>query len=193
MSGSWAELGQADKSPACARDAHSDCAHLFGMGGGFNPRRLRPEFGCGLCPCSCHAPCPVALSGKRITVPLQTWRESCTCPGAEQERRSLEQDGADPPDFDEMFKEARRRSRARKEAFQATQARFAGKSRDEIREMLVAELTARGLKKPSDTILDAIVDRISGNPQPAGRLAAESLVQVGKALHELSRRLRPGS
>lgn len=48
-------------------------------------------------------------------------------------------------------------SRARKEASQAVQARFAGKSRDEIREMPVAELNARGLKKLSDTVapLDA--------------------------------------
>jgi hypothetical protein len=127
-----------------------------------------------------------------MTVPLRTWRESCACPGAEQERRSLDQDGVDPPDFDEMLKDARRRSRARKEAFQAAQARAAGKGRDEIREILVAELNARGLKKPSDTVLDAIVDRISGNPLPAVRLAAESLVQVSKGIHELSRRFRSG-
>jgi hypothetical protein len=70
--------------------------------------------------------------------------------------------------------------------------RATGKGRDEIREILVAELNARGLKKPSDTVLDAIVDRISGNPLPAVRLAAESLVQVSKGIHELSRRFRSG-
>ena len=192
MSDHWAELDQAGKSPACDREAHSDCAHLFGLGGGFNPRRLRLEFGAGLCPCSCHSSCPVTLSGKRMAVPLETWGESCTCPGAEQERRNLEQDGVDPPDFGEMWEDARRRSRARKEAFQAASDRAVGKGRDEIREIFVAELKARGLKKPSNTVLDPVVDRISGNPLPAARLAAESLVQVSKGIHELSRRLRSG-
>ena len=36
-------------------------------------------------------------------------------------------------------------------------------------------------------ILDPIVDRISGNPLPAVRVAAEGLVQAGKGIHALSR------
>ena len=91
-----------------------------------------------------------------------------------------------------MREDARRRSRARKEAFQAAHAKAAGKGRDEIREIYLAELNARGLKKPSDAVLDAIVDRIGGNPLPAVRLAAESLVQLGKGIHAFSRIFRSG-
>ena len=192
MSDRRAEFDHIDKSPACAREKHGDCAHAAGPGGGFNPRRLRLELGVGLCPCSCHSSCPVALSGKRMTVLFRTWRESCTCPGAEQERRRLDETGADLRDFDERLEERRRRSRSQREAFEAARARAAGKGRDEIREIYIAELSARGLTQPSDTVLDAVVNRIKGNPLPAVRLAAESLVQVGKGIHALSRHLRSG-
>ncbi len=192
MSDRWAEFGRVGTSSACRREVHGDCAHLFTLGVGFNPRRRRLEFGAGLCPCSCHSSCPVSISGKRMTVPLTTWRASCTCPGAERERRRLDEDGVEFPEFGEMWEDAQRRSRLRKEAFQAARARAAGKGRDEIREIYVAELTARSLEKPSDAVLDAVVDRISGNPIPAVRLAAESLVQLGKELHKLSRLFRTG-
>jgi hypothetical protein len=192
MSDRRSEFDHRDKSPACAREEHGGCAHLAGPGGGFNPRRLRLEVGVGLCPCSCHSSCPVALSDKRMTVLFRTWRESCTCPGAEQERRRIDATGADLRDFDERLEERRRRSRAHREAFEAARARAAGKGPDEIREIYTAELSARGLKNPSDTVLDAVVKRINGNPLPAARLAVESLVQVGKGIHALSRHLRSG-
>ena len=193
MSDRWAEFGQASKSQACRRDAHSDCAHLAGVGGGFNPRRLRPEFGAGLCPCACHLHCPVATSGKRLTVPLEAWRESCTCPGAEQVRRRLDDAGVEFPDFGEMWEDARRRSRSRKEAFESAGARAVGKTRDEIREIYVAELSARGLKVPGRDVLDAVVERITGNPLPAARLGVEGLAQMAKALHQLVRLFRSGN
>jgi hypothetical protein len=194
MSDRWAEFGQVGKSQACSRDAHGDCAHFVTVGGGFNPRRLRLEFGAGLCPCTCHSSCPVAALGRRrLTVPPRAWRESCTCPGAEQERRRLDDDGVEFPEFGEMWDDARRRSRARKEAFESARARAAGKSRPEIRGIYVAELNARGLKIPREDVLDAAVERITGNPLPAARLAVEGLGQMGKALHELSRLFRSGS
>lgn len=130
-------------------------------------------------------------AGKRITVPFKVWRESCTCPGADAERHRLDGAGiSDPPDFDELREEAQRRSRARREAFEATRARSAGKSREEIREIYAAELRARGLKVPPEPVLDAVADRISGNPLPAIRLAGESLARMGKALYDLSRHFR---
>jgi hypothetical protein len=193
MSDRWAEFGQVDKSRACTRGAHGDCAHFAAVGGGFNPRRVRLEFGAGLCPCSCHSACPVVLSGKRMTVRPEAWRESCTCPGAEQERRRLDQPGVEFPDFGKSWEDARRRSRAREEAFESARARAVGKSRDEIREIYLAELNARGLTAPREGILDAVVDRIGGNPLPAARLAVGGLAQMGKALHELAQILRSGS
>jgi hypothetical protein len=92
-----------------------------------------------------------------------------------------------------VWEGAQHRSRARKEAFQAARAKAAGKGRDEIREIYVAELTARGLKKPSDAVLDAVVDGISGNPLPTARLAVKGLVQLGKGLREPSQLFRSGS
>jgi hypothetical protein len=42
-------------------------------------------------------------------------------------------------------------------------------------------------------VLDAIVDRISGNPLPAARLLAATLVQTGKDMHAIARFFRSGS
>lgn len=191
MSDLWAEIRESLRSRACARQAHGDCPHFASMGGGFNPRRLRLELGAGLCPCSCHSSCQATPAERRMTVPFKVWRESCTCPGAAAERHRLDEaDISDPPDFGEMREEARRRSRARSEAFEATRARAAGRDREEIRAMYVAELRARGLKIPADPVLDAVVDRITGNPLPAVRLAGESLVRMGKAFYDLSRHFR---
>jgi hypothetical protein len=182
-----------ETSSACRRDAHGDCAHVSGQGGGLNLRRLRLEFGAGLCPCTCHSSCPVAVEGKRLTVPLATWRESCTCPGAERERLLLDQAGVEFRDFSEIREEARRRSRARRAAFESARAQAAGKSRDEIGQIYRAELNARGLPEPRRDILDAVVERITGNPLPAARLAVQRLAQLGGALTELSRIFRSGS
>jgi hypothetical protein len=125
-----------------------------------------------------------------MTVPFKVWRESCTCPGADAERHRLDDGVSDPPDFGELREEARRRSRARREAFEATRARAAGKSREEIRKMYVAELRARGLKVPEDPVLEAVADRITGNPLPAIRLAGEGLARMGKGLYDLYRHFR---
>ena len=114
-----------------------------------------------------------------MTVQPEAWRESCTCPGAEQERHRLDGAGVEFPDFGKMWEDARRRSRARKGAFESARARAAGKSRDQIREIYLAELNARGLTAPGEDILDAVADRIGGNPLPAARLAAEGLAQMG--------------
>jgi hypothetical protein len=171
-----------------AGEEHGNCAHFVILGGGFNPQRLRLEAGAGLCPCPCHSSCPVALSGKRMTVPLSTWHDSCTCPGAEQARRLLDQNGADLRDFGERWDDARSRSRARREAFQAARARAAGKDRDEIRKTYIAELNARDLPIPKEAILDMAVDNISGKPFPTVR----GLVGIGREIREISRR-RSGS
>ena len=184
---------QVEKSRACTLDAHDDCAHFVTEGGGFNPRRLRFEFGAGLCPCRCHASCPVITRDKRLTVPPEVWQESCTCPGAGQERRRRDEAGVEFPDFSKKWEDARSRSRAGKEAFESARALAAGKDRDEIREIYVAELSSRGLRAPREDHLDAAVDRITGNPLPAARLAVESLTRSGKALYELSRMFRSGS
>jgi hypothetical protein len=75
-------------TPDCRRAAHDDCQHTHGAGSGFNPRRLRFEFGEQLCRCPCHASCPVT-STTSLTVTRKAWYTSCTCPGAEVGRQTL--------------------------------------------------------------------------------------------------------
>jgi hypothetical protein len=183
-----AEFSDSLLTSPCARGTHQDCPHISATGGGFNPRRLRFEHGAELCPCACHAACPVVLTAKRFTVSMKTWDTSCTCPGAQQERHRLADAGIKIRDLAETREDAHRLSRARTEAYEAARARAAGKSRDEIRDIYLAERRARDLNVPSDQILGAVVERITtGNPLPAARTAGEGLVRMGKALHGISR------
>ena len=186
----WAGSSDFSWTRACVHEAHQGCAHLLALGGGFNPRRLRLEFGAGLCRCSCHSSCPVTITTKRLTVPAKTWYTSCTCPGADDERERLDDAGIEFPDFAELREKAKRRSRAGHEAYEAARARSAGKTRDEIRDIYLSELNARGMKKPAEPILDAVVERIAGNPLPAVRLLGEIVGQIGKGLYDLSRLFR---
>jgi hypothetical protein len=91
------------------------------------------------------------------------------------------------PDFDQLRADARHRSDERKAAFEATRARADGKTKAEIREICVSELQARGLNVPAYRILDAVAERVAGNPIPAARVAGESLVQISKRLRDLAR------
>jgi hypothetical protein len=95
--------------------------------------------------------CP--LAGKRKTVLEQTWRESCTCPGAENERPRRESAGV----------QARRAiGTERHEVFEAFRTRAAGQSRDQIKDLYKAEFRARGLDIPREEILDVYVRLLTG-------------------------------
>ncbi|HTZ92568.1 MAG TPA: hypothetical protein VMB74_09250, partial [Streptosporangiaceae bacterium] len=132
--------------------------------------------------------CPVILTAKRLTVPIKTWDSSCTCPGAQQERQRLAEAGIEIRDFADIREDARRLSRARREAYEAARARAAGKTRDEIRDIYLAERSVRDLNVPSDRVLEAVVERVAtGNPIPAAKIAGEGLVRMGKALHGISK------
>jgi hypothetical protein len=122
MPEAWTSFDESLRSRACLRNQHEDCPHFSGLGGGINPRRLRPEFGAGLCPCTCHTACPVTITTRRMTVPIKTWYDSCTCPGADQARQSMDDAGVNP-DFGARWEESQNRSRAGKEAFTAAKAR----------------------------------------------------------------------
>jgi len=104
----------------------------------------------------------------------------------------MDEAGVEFPDLGEMREEARRRSQLRKEALQATQTRITGESHAEIREIYAAELRARDLEIPPEHILDAVVERIKGNPLPAARVAGESLVEMSKGFRELFKLFRQG-
>jgi hypothetical protein len=71
-------------------------------------------------------------------------------------------------------------------------ARAAGKSRDELRDIYLAERRARNLRVPPDRVLDAVVERIiTGNPLPAARIAGAGLVRMGRTLYGISKLYRP--
>lgn len=142
--------------------AHGECPHLmYGPGGGFNPRRLRLEFGAGQCKCDCHAECPI--TSDRATVNVRVWRESCTCPGAPAERSWQDENGGAPPDFGELWAKSREKSQARRAAFDAVRAGAPGKTRAELEAGYIAELRSRGLDIPPRPVLDVIVDALTGN------------------------------
>jgi hypothetical protein len=173
---------------ACARDGHAECPHFFGLGGDWL-NLLRLQFDdAGLCQCSCHCACPLGGTG-RWSVPFRVWLNSCACPGADRVRHRFAEVG-EPPRVDEVRERVERDGRARKEAFEAARRAAAGKSRDEIRELYVAELRSRGVDPPTEPFLAATVEHIAGNPVPRARLVAHGMAGLGKGALALARLLR---
>jgi hypothetical protein len=155
-------------SQACLEGMHEDCGHWHGSRGAFNFRRLRRESFTILCRCDCHSSCPV--TAEKNTVGEQAWRQSCTCPGAEAMRGILDEFGIlpfDVRDYREMWAETRNELQSRREAFNAAQASAAGQDREQLKDLYVAELRARGLKIPDDEFL-------SGHRSPAALMPNRS-------------------
>jgi hypothetical protein len=142
------------------------------------PRRLRGGLKVALCGCNCHAACP--LTG-REDVSDREWEASCSCPGAQ-----VAQD----------IRRKRRESDLRLRAAEiAVQARAAGRTRVEIREMIASELAAGSGPPPSDGAVDATVDRIarSAEQESAGRTgAARAFGMLAGDVKNLSRMFRTG-
>jgi hypothetical protein len=144
---------------ACLEGMHEECGHWRGSGSARNPRRLRRERFAILCGCDCHSSCPV--TNEKNTVGDQAWRQSCTCPGAEAMRAMLDEFGILPfgvRDFREMWARSRNELQSRREAFKAAQVGAAGQDREQLKDLYVAELRARGLKIPDDEVLDAATE-----------------------------------
>lgn len=138
-----------NRAPACVLGTHENCPHLNGYGGGFSLRRLRFEASALLCKCDCHSPCP--LSGKRNAVLERTWRESCTCPGAEDER----------PRREPAAIQAQRPPQPLHRVVDTVRAKAAGQSPEQIKDLCKAELLAGGLDIPRDEVLDVMVKVIT--------------------------------
>ena len=95
-------------SQACRAGRHAECGHWDGSRSAFRLRRLRRESFPMLCGCDCHSPCPVARELHRVDD--QAWRQWCTCPGAADMRRILDEHGQlrfDVRDFAEMWARSR--------------------------------------------------------------------------------------
>jgi hypothetical protein len=127
------------------------------------PRRLRDGFKIALCGCDCHVACP--LTGQ-ADVSDRDWELACSCPGAQV-----------PRDFYRTRRADDRRLRA---AAAAVQAESAGKTRTEIRELLINELRAGSGPLPSSDNLDFAVDHIarSAEQEAAGRAGTSRTVRV---------------
>ncbi len=116
---------------------------------------------------------------------MQTWRQSCSCPGAAAERTRQDEAGEEIPDFREEMAKYQRATELRREAAEAARLRAAGRSREELKDLYIAELRSRGLKIPPEEILDANIDAITGNYLPTVRLLGRSLASLGKLLGAL--------
>src|SRR5215467_89561 len=184
MAGGRSEWQETFQTPNCTRDAHDRCPHLFSIGG-YSLRWPPSRLGALLCRCSCHSSCPATSATGQATVSAKAWYSSCTCPGADLTRQRLHEAGAEILDSGELRERVKRDSQARKDAFRAAEGRAAGRSREEVREIYLAELRSRGLPKPSEPALDAAVELIMGNPLPSVRLAGEGLIETGKLLHAI--------
>jgi hypothetical protein len=189
MRNAWADEFEAShRSPACRDGEHDACPHMFGFGGGFNPRRLRPEFGATLCTCACHASCPI--TGSRRAVPLSSWRDRCGCTGAAARRERDAEAGFEARDFGEILEEKRRNSRARREAYQAARAASRGQGREQIRDAYIAEFRRRGLRVPADDVIEVAVESIRGNYLPATRALTGRLGRLGSSIGEIAKIIR---
>jgi CHAD domain-containing protein len=61
-------------------------------------------------------------------------------------------------DFREMWAKSRNELQSCREAFKAAQASAAGQDREQLKDLYVAELRARGLNIPDDEVLDAAIE-----------------------------------
>ena len=143
------------RSAACAAEDHPVCPHLLGF-------KLAGE---ELCECPCHDDCRYTGT---VNVTPQEWWDACSCPGSEwmraEGRRRWGRDR--PPTLEETRRSARADDAAWSEVQEAVQARLAsqagpgGRSRAEVRQLVIEELQSRNRPVPDDMILDPHIDAI---------------------------------
>jgi hypothetical protein len=149
-------------TPDCGSGRHGRCTHRNPTEQGF-PRRLRDGFKITLCGCDCHAECP--LTG-HADASDREWEQACSCPGAQVPRN---------------FYRARREGDQRlRTAADAVQAQAVGKTRPEIRQLVINELRTGSGPLPSSDNLDFAVDHIarSAEQEAAGRTGTTRTLRV---------------
>jgi hypothetical protein len=104
-----------------------------------------------------------------MPVSLTIWQQLCICPGAEEQRawkedRDEQRPGVTRESRERDRREWRERHEARMQALRAVSAARHGKTRDELRDLYVAELRARGQKVPPGPFLEADIDQLTGHP-----------------------------
>lgn len=126
-----------------------------------------------------------------MPVPLTVWQQLCWCPGADAQRQWKDDPDEPVPGFKESRenheREWRERREAHRQAFRAAQAAADGKTREQVRELYLAELRVRGLEASRDAILEATVDLLTGHPVIAN---SRVLLSYGKGAVRLVRWFR---
>ena len=97
-----------------------------------------------------------------------------------------------PPDLAEIRRSEQAESGVWDEVNAAVLARSAGRSRAEVRQMLIAELQSRNRPLPDDRILDLRVEQVTFAPQPlpsdasafTALKALAGMVRHGRAVHK---------
>jgi phage protein D len=133
--------------------------------------------------------------------PEKISRELCTCPGMIAQRelvRSSTGSGTDSPgklstliEGIQVARQARNQQRSRREAERAVASAAAGKSREEVRGMLLTELARRGLTPPPQPRLDNLADTYrTEDPVERERLIQEGRKMFHEAAAPLAREIR---
>jgi hypothetical protein len=171
------------QSPSCHEGMHEECGHWRGYSTTLNRHRLRREGFAILCRCDCHSSCPVTSENDTVSDP--TWRQSCTCPGAEAVRRMRDELKTHPVDishFAETWAQSRHEFQSQREAFRAAQTSAVGADREQLKDLYVAQLRARGLKILDGQALDAAIDAHMDSDLTGVRLVGREVVNLGKRL-----------
>jgi hypothetical protein len=161
-------------SSSCVSGNHNDCYHVHG-----SPLPGSTSSGFFLCRCNCHATCALSNVGAEKVTP-----QLCTCPGmiAWQERQEksgqLSSDSSSQRfpliEMFQVMREGRKQRRLRREAESTVAAAATGKSREEVRDMLLAEFARRGLNPPPQPRLDNLADSYrTQDPVERARLIQE--------------------
>jgi hypothetical protein len=123
-----------------------------------------------------------------MPVSLTVWQQLCGCPGGEERRAWKEDPDESWPGAREQGEQRKRewqeRQDAEKEAWEAARAAAGGRTHDEVRDLYVAELEARGQDVPPGPLLEAMVDMLTGH-------RVRGILQIGKAIGEFMKHAFP--
>jgi hypothetical protein len=146
-----------------------------------------------LCQCSCHAGCDLAAEP---SAQFEAWLQECSCPGAESAQRSWMEHDRDwerrwpraEVDWGQRWRHARERQAAWNALDDAVRAQATGKTRQEVREILVEQIRDRGLPTLSEPMLEMRLEWIYVGRSPVER--AKLLGEVAVGLLGIPLRLR---
>ncbi len=171
------------------RCMHTICRHLIPSLSDDSHGELRLDFDVGgaLCPCPCHAECPMTTKGTGAE-----WPAGCTCPGTVAHVRRESR-----PSFSlgETIRASADTSRRKRQAQAELRRRAAGRSAEDVDQMVDDIWSAHGLPAPPGPTRSWIVDHARNPPGSASqiRLTADLLAGGGRFVSGIVRMVRDGS